>query len=265
MRIGVFLPPFDELADPATLGRLSALTEEHGWDGFFLWDHITYREPVRALADPWICLAAAACATERVRLGALVTPLARRRPPVVARQTASLDRLSRGRLVVGVGLGGDASREFSGTGEERDPRRRAAMLDEALEVLAAAWTGRPVQHAGAHFRVDGIAFEPTPVQRPRPPVWVAARHGNRAPLHRAGRWDGVFPVDLAGPDQLAELLAGLPAAHDRPGYDVVVDGPPDADPGPWRRAGATWWLAGLGFRQGSVQLARSLIRAGPPR
>ena len=134
MRSGLFVPLFDELADPAIVARVSAEAEEAGWDGVFVWDHVRWREPVVDVADPQITLAAVATATERIRLGPMVTPLARRRPVKVARETATLDRLSGGRLTLGVGLGSEQfGSEYSITGEELDDRRRARMLDEALE------------------------------------------------------------------------------------------------------------------------------------
>jgi alkanesulfonate monooxygenase SsuD/methylene tetrahydromethanopterin reductase-like flavin-dependent oxidoreductase (luciferase family) len=159
MRSGLFVPLFDELADPAIVVRLSAEAEEAGWDGVFVWDHVRWRQPVVDVADPQITLAAVATATERIRLGPMVTPLARRRLVKVARETATLDRLSGGRLTLGVGLGSDQfGGEYSITGEELDDRRRARMLDEALEILRAAGSGEPVHHRGEHYTVDGMRF-----------------------------------------------------------------------------------------------------------
>src|ERR671921_422583 len=136
MRSGLFLPPFDALADPAVVAQLSAEAEEASWHGVFVWDNLRFQEPVVDVADPWITLAAMATATERIRLGPMITPLARRRPVKVARETATLDRLSGGRLTLGVGLGSDRfAGEYSITGEEVDDRRRARMLDEALDGL----------------------------------------------------------------------------------------------------------------------------------
>jgi hypothetical protein len=173
LRSALWLPLFNELADPAVVARLAARAEEMGWDGVFVWDHLCWRAPVRQVADPWITLAAATV-TERLRLGLIVTPRARRRPAKVARETATLDRLSGGRLILGVGLGSDRfGGELSATGEELDDRRRGQMLDEALAILTAAWSGQPVHHSGEHYTVDGLQFLPRPVQRPRVPVWVA--------------------------------------------------------------------------------------------
>src|ERR671917_460744 len=208
MRSGLFLPLFDALADPAVVAQLSAEAEEAGWHGVFVWDNLRFQEPVVDVADPWITLAAMATATERIRLGPMVTPLARRRPVKVARETAALDRLSGGRLTLGVGLGSDEfAGEYSITGEELDDRRRAGMLDEALEILEAAWSGEPVRHRGEHYTVDAMRFLPRPVQRPGVPVWVAGFAGRAKPMRRAARHDGFFPIRLESADQLAEIVA----------------------------------------------------------
>jgi alkanesulfonate monooxygenase SsuD/methylene tetrahydromethanopterin reductase-like flavin-dependent oxidoreductase (luciferase family) len=217
LRSALWLPLFDELADPAAVARLAAEAEETGWHGLFVWDNVNWRAPVEQVADPWITLSAAAVVTERLRLGPMVTPLARRRPAKVARETATLDLLSGGRLTLGVGLGSDRfAGELSGTGEQLDDRQRGQMLDEALQILTAAWSGRPVQHRGAHYTVDGITFLPRPVQRPGVPVWVAGYPGRVAPLRRAARYDGFFPLNLSGPDQVAEIAAAPACARTRP-------------------------------------------------
>jgi alkanesulfonate monooxygenase SsuD/methylene tetrahydromethanopterin reductase-like flavin-dependent oxidoreductase (luciferase family) len=265
MRSALFLPPFDELAEPRVVAELAAQAEEAGWDGCFVWDHIAYRAPVQAVADPWVVLSAIACATERIVLGPMVTPLPRRRPAVVARQVASLDRLSRGRAVLGVGTGGDGSRELSATGEELSDRVRGDLLDEHLSVLRAAWTGDPVRHRGAHYVVDDLTFRPMPVQPGGPPVWVGARYGNARPLRRAARHDGVFPIEVEEPAQLAEVVATVQAQRTSDGpYDVAIGRPPGSDPEPWRSAGATWWLAEFGIEQTQVDLVRGVLRDGPP-
>src|SRR5262245_51556175 len=272
MHLALYLPIFDALADPALVARLSAEAEEAGWDGVFVWDHVRWREPVVEVADPQITLAAIATATERIRLGPLVTPLARRRPVKVARETATLDRLSGGRLTLGVGLGGDEfGSEYSKTGEELDPRRRAGMLDESLEILRAAWSGEPVHHRGEHYLVDGMRFLPRPVQRPGVPVWVAGFPGHRRPLLRAARHEAYFPANLEGPDQLAEIVAGLPALRRAAGrdpaeaYDVVVALPQGSDPAPYAAVGATWCLVEFPGDAASADRARGVIREGPAR
>jgi alkanesulfonate monooxygenase SsuD/methylene tetrahydromethanopterin reductase-like flavin-dependent oxidoreductase (luciferase family) len=232
-RRGIFLAPFDELSEPRLVADLAAAAEEHGWDGFFVWDHIRYSAPTRAVADPWVTLSAVAHATERLRIGPLVTPLSRRRVHKLARETVTLDRLSDGRLVFGAGLGSERHGELAPFGDVEDPRERARLLDEGLEQLARYWGGE---------------FEPPPVQRPRPPVWIAARYPHRRPVRRAARWDGLFPIDLPGPEALAELVAEVRELRDPEAgpFDFVVTGEPGYDPEPWERAGATWCLTGFG-------------------
>jgi alkanesulfonate monooxygenase SsuD/methylene tetrahydromethanopterin reductase-like flavin-dependent oxidoreductase (luciferase family) len=248
-KCGIFVAPFDELADARRLARLAARAEERGWDGFFLWDHIRYSPPTSAVADPWIALTAIACATESLTIGPLVTPVSRRRPHKLARETVTLDRLSGGRLILGAGLGSDHHGEFEDFGEVAPPRERAQLLDEGLERLAAYWAGE---------------FDPPPLQRPRIRVWIATRWPHRRPLARAARWDGLFPIELPGPDALAELVAettGLRADADTK-FDVVVTHPPGTDPEPWEQAGATWFLTGFGQSPTEDEL-RAAIDAGP--
>ncbi len=246
---GIFLPPFDELVEPRTLAGLAAQAEKSGWDGFFLWDQIRYRPPTEAVADPWIALSAIACSTETLRIGPLVTPLARRRVQKVARETVTLDHLSEGRLTFGVGLGGDQNGEFEPFGDPGDPKERARLLDQGLEQLSDYWARE---------------FKPPPVQQPRVPIWVAGRWPNRRPLRRAARWDGFFPIDLTGPDDLAvfadELREQL-ADPDKP-FDLVAEIEPGGDPGPWEAAGATWLLTSFDVRP-ELRAVREAIEAGP--
>jgi alkanesulfonate monooxygenase SsuD/methylene tetrahydromethanopterin reductase-like flavin-dependent oxidoreductase (luciferase family) len=246
---GIYVAPFDELSDPRLLAELARVAEERGWDGFFLWDHVNYRAPTRAVADPWVALSACAYATERVRLGPLVTPLSRRRVQKLARETATLDHLSGGRLVLGVGLGSTRNDELEPYGEVVDARERARLLDDGLAQLTRLWGGE---------------FEPVPVQRPRIPVWVAGRWPNKPPVRRAARWDGFFPIDLAGPDALAEAAAELRTLGGSASgpFDLVVDNPPGTDLEPWAAAGATWCLDDFGQQPGEAEV-RAAITAGP--
>jgi probable F420-dependent oxidoreductase len=268
VRFGIFLAPFGPLAEPAVVADLARAAEAAGWDGVFLWDHILYVDPVEEVADPWVTLAAVACATERIRIGPMVTPIARRRPAKLARETVTLDRLSHGRLVLGVGLGSERTGEFDRFGESVDARVRAAALDDGLDLLTRLWSGEPVDHDGPAFTARDVRFRPTPVQRPRIPIWVGSKWPNRAPLRRAARWDGWFPIELDTPEQLAEGLAEvrrLRAAAGRGGdaYDVVVEGETDDDPAPWEAAGATWWLVGFGSEPDPDRIGQVVV-AGPP-
>jgi len=248
MKRAIDVAPFGELADPRVVARLAGRAEERGWDGFFVWDHIAYRAPVRAVADPWVTLAAVACATSRVRIGPLVTPLSRRRVHKLARETATLDVLSGGRLIFGAGLGSTRNNELEPFGEVTDPRERARLLDEGLDALAGYWAGE---------------FEPVPVQRPRPAVWIAGEWPNRRPARRALRWDGYFPIGLPGPAELAELAAEVRQARPDGGqFDLITELPPDTDLGPWEEAGLTWAATFFGPQPTEAQV-RAVIEAGP--
>jgi alkanesulfonate monooxygenase SsuD/methylene tetrahydromethanopterin reductase-like flavin-dependent oxidoreductase (luciferase family) len=241
MKRGIFVAPFDELADPRLLAELARDAERAGFDGFFLWDHVAYRPPVDAILDPWVCMAAIAVATERVLIGPLVTPPARRRIHKLARETVTLDLLSNGRLVFGAGLGSNNSGEFSNFGEEADPKARAQLLDDGLAQLQGYWDG---------------AFKPRPSHRI--PIWLAARWPNRRPVRRATRFDGLFPIDLPGPEALAELSAEVPP----PPFDIVVTNPAGTDLEPWAQAGATWCLTGFSNQPQLAEL-RGVIETGP--
>ncbi len=196
-----------------------------------------------------MALAAIAYATSELRLGPMVTPLARRRVQKLARETVTLDHLSGGRLTLGVGLGSDRSDELGPFGEETDPRERARLLDQGLTRLAEFWDGE---------------FEPAPVQRPRIPVWVASRWPNRRPLRRAARWDGLFPIELPGPDELAGLVDEVRALRDGDSgpFDFVIEASAGEDLAPWEAAGATWVLNSFGPEPRAAEV-RAQIEAGP--
>jgi alkanesulfonate monooxygenase SsuD/methylene tetrahydromethanopterin reductase-like flavin-dependent oxidoreductase (luciferase family) len=258
-RRGLFVAPFDALADPRVVGDLAAAAERAGWDGFFVWDHLQYGDRIDAIADPWICCAAIALRTERMVFGPMVTPLARRRPQVLARQASSLAVLSGGRLVLGLGLGDDWVGEFSAFGDEPDPKARARMLDEGLDVLTALLAGETVDHAGEHHTARDVRFRPAPAV----PIWIGGRFGNRAPLRRAARHDGFFVIGLDGPEDLDAVTAGL-AGHDpAPGFDVVVDLRPEQDVAPWLDRGASWVLTRLGPFDIDLDEVRGIVEAGP--
>lgn len=248
MKRAIDVPPFGELADPRVLAELAAAAEQHDWDGFFVWDHIVHRSPLRAVADPWVALAAVACATSRMRIGPMITPLSRRRVHKLARETVTLDWLSSGRLTLGVGLGSQRNGEFEPFGEVADPRERARLLDQGLEDLSRYWAGE---------------FEPAPLQRPRIPVWVAAEWPHRRPVRRALRWDGLFTTGLPDPAALAQLAGevGRSRPTDEP-FDLIVELPPDDDPQPWARSGATWVVTNFGIQPTRAEVQKA-IEAGP--
>ena len=258
-RRGLFVAPFDLLVDPRLVGDLAAAAEAAGWDGFFVWDHLQYGERVTAIADVWTCCAAVAMRTERLLFGPMVTPLARRRPQVVARQAASLAVLSGGRFVLGLGLGDDWVGEFSAFGDEPDPKVRGRMLDEGLDVLTALLSGEPVDHDGAHYAARAVTFRPAPAV----PIWLAGRFGNRAPMRRAARHDGFFVIGLDRPDDLDEVAVGLAEHSPEPGFDVVVDLRPEQDPAPWLDRGASWVLTRVGPFDLDLAEVERIIEAGP--
>jgi len=260
---GICLANIGTYSDPRVGVRVAEAAEASGWDGVFIWDHLAFVWGAPA-ADPWITLAAVAGATSRVRIGTAVTPVARRRPQVLAHEVATLDVLSGGRVVFGAGLGGSPV-EFGKFGEPTDAAVRAAMLDEGLDLLRRFWSGDEVTHRGDHFTVEGVRLAPTPVQ-PRVPIWIG---GNRpASLRRAARWDGWLAdsADPTGmtlsPDDVARSLDWIGRGDD---FDVAVLGQSDrGDPGAYERVGATWWLENVHDRRGSVDEVLARVSAGPP-
>ena len=281
MHYGVSVPNFGEGVDARAIAGLARDTEEAGWDGFFIWDHLLAFSPGQVpVVDPWVALSAAALSTSRVRLGPMVTPLPRRRPAKLARETVSLDLLSGGRLVLGIGIGA-MPYEWDYLGEEPDMRVRGAMLDEGLEVLTRLWSGETVSFSGRHYRVDEVAFQPTPLQRPRIPIWVAGAWPRRGPLRRAAGFDGSCPLKVDADGELATLEAGelreLRAVVDRhrrdpaAPFDVMLGGTTPEDPGaaramlePLAEAGMTWWQEAVDPRQTDLATFRRRVRRGPP-
>ncbi|MFD3579376.1 LLM class flavin-dependent oxidoreductase [Streptomyces sp. NPDC058644] len=260
MRFSVNIPNFGDFADPRTVAKVAAAAEEAGWDGLFVWDHVLHRRHQgRPFGDPWMLLTAAALATSRIRLGTLVTPVARRRPQQLARQVATLDVLSGGRVTFGTGLGGPVEDEYASFGDTTDPKVLAERLDEGLELLERYWSGQPVSHDGRHYQARDVTLLPATAQRPRPPVWVAGFWPNRPPMRRAARWDGAVPLftdakhgHVPPIDQVRDLVTYVRKQRedrsDTP-FDIVLGGATPGDDaaktrdliGPLAEAGATWW------------------------
>ncbi len=275
MKYGLDVSTAKSYSDPGVLADLAGQAEAAGWDGFFVWDAVFARPPSLPMADPWISLAAVAARTRRIRIGAMVTPLARRRPWQVARETVTLDHLSQGRLIFGIGLGYQAL-DFEAFGEDANARIRGEKLDEGLEILTRLWTGRRVTFHGQHYQVKNVKFLPVPYQKPRIPIWVAGYWPNQRPFRRAACWDGVLPGKIEEeqlyPDELPEILAYIQANRSRSGpFDVAVYGFTPSDPRkaarivrPWMEAGTTWWREGIGDWRGSLKTVRARIQSGPP-
>jgi alkanesulfonate monooxygenase SsuD/methylene tetrahydromethanopterin reductase-like flavin-dependent oxidoreductase (luciferase family) len=258
--------------DPRTIADLAAEAEAAGWDGVFYWDAISIGE--LDVYDPWVVMAAIAMRTERVRIGAIVTPPSRRRPWKLARETMTLDRLSNGRLIVPVGLGALDDRAFGGVGEPTDARARAEMLDESLAILEGLWSGEAFGHEGRHYRFEPMTFRPAPIQRPRIPIWVVGAWPNERSVRRTLRYDGILP-QTNEPDRVREIAAFV--ARERPrqpgdgGFEIVVEGKTPLDPTaaaaavqPVADAGATWWIES-DWSDATIDSLRRRIEAGPPQ
>ena len=286
IRCAISVPIYGEYSNPALMVELACEAEIAGWDAFFLWDAILFMEGFnRPIGDPWIMLAAIASRTKRIRLGPMVTPVARRRPWKLARETATLDNLSEGRLILGVGLGYPQDAEFEHFGEEGDAKIRAGKLDEGLEILVGLWSGTPFEYHGRHFHIRETVFLPRPTQKPRIPIWVGGYWPNKAPFRRAARWDGIFPgrltlerrqtwtPNMIPTDQLRSIREYITAHRTATSaFDVAIGGyssgtDHEADRElvtAYRDAGATWWIENLHNYRGSFAEMRARLRLGPP-
>jgi alkanesulfonate monooxygenase SsuD/methylene tetrahydromethanopterin reductase-like flavin-dependent oxidoreductase (luciferase family) len=271
LRFGFVIPT----GGPRVVAGLAREAEEAGWDGAFYWDGINVGE--MDTYDPWVVMAAMAMRTEKVRVGAMLTPLARRRPWKVARETVALDHLSGGRLVLPVGLGAVDDGGFSKVGELTDRKVRARLLDESLEILAGLWSGEPFAYEGEHYRMEEMTFRPPPVQRPRVPVWVVGAWPSEKSMNRALRYDGLLAYTTRGevaPDDVRAMKSYVEEKRgaDAP-FDVVVEGEtPGDDPGrasstvrPFAQAGATWWIESPWTPPNEPEDLRRRISQGPPR
>jgi len=288
MRFGISVPAFADFSDPRVLAELSHDAEAAGWDGFFIWDAVFFDPTFHPIADPWVSLAAVALSTQRMRIGTMVTPIARRRPWKLARETVSIDRLSNGRLTLGVGLGDPAQWDFGFFDDPTDPKIRARRLDEGLDILTGLWSGRPFSYEGDQYNIKEVTFRPTPVQSPRVPIWVGGWWPNKPPLRRAARWDGICPLKWGGsitPEEWRELLTYVQKhrSSSTP-FDAAHSGATPGDDltkaaelvGPYTDAGVTWWIEPIDpWRFGwsfevpwapeATVLMRERVRQGPPR
>lgn len=275
MKYGYVLP----FGDARTAAELAFLAESAGWDGFFVW------EPVWGI-DAWVALTAAAMVTKKIRLGTLLTPISRMRPWKLASETATLDNLSGGRVILSVGLGATDT-GFSSFGEITDRKLRAELLDEGLAILTGLWAGQPFSFDGRHYHVKPADFytPPPPVQQPRIPIWVVGAWPFPKSMQRALRFDGILPTVIdpetgarqALPHEISQMTAYIQENRSAATpFDIVVDGQtPGADPVrareiivPWEEAGATWWIESLWdapLNSESLPIVRQRIEQGPPR
>lgn len=281
LRYGLEIPNGGECGDPHIFADLVHLAEEAGWDGIFLEDYICYYSaPDAPTYDPWVALAAMALRTERIRLGTMVTPLSRRRPWKLARELVTLDHLSDGRMILGVGLGDPQDKGFTHFGAMTDAKTRAELLDESLEILPGLWSGRPFSYRGKHYSVDEVTFLPGPVQSPRIPIWVGGSAQRKGVVRRAGRWDGIVPYKLPDTGDWRDMtptdVRALKASIDQQRttslpFDIAIGGRSRRDDWEQERAlirslaeaGATWWMAA--DPAADVDAMRVAIGRGPLR
>lgn len=255
--------------------ELAHTAEAAGWDGFFNWDSSYFEQP-SPLHDAWLLLAAIAVGTERIRIGALLFALYRRKPWEVARQAVTLDHLSNGRLVMPVGLGAVDAHGDGRFGLPTDRRTRAELLDEHLAILDGLWRGEPFAYDGKHHRLEQVTFLPTPRQKPRIPVWAVGLWPSERSMARALRWDGVIASrrDEQGnggaltPDDVRAIVSY--ARERRPAgqpFDVVVEGRDVSgeELRAWAEAGATWWIETMWTPPNDPTTVRRRVEAGPPR
>jgi len=240
LRFGFYTSNSGSSGDPNLVIELAERAEASGWDGFFLWDHLTAsRQPV---SDPWVMLGAVAVRTERMTIGPLIVPLARRRPQKVALEAATLERLAPHRTVLGVGLG--APDDFTRFGEDADWRVRARKVEESLATIRESLADLP--------------------------VWVSGEWPRRQPFHGVDAADGVFPIHRDGerfkpltPDEAAAAVASLPerARRDFAIWSFNDDG--SGELADYEAAGVTWWMV-EGFLLPPDELRR-IADAGPYR
>jgi alkanesulfonate monooxygenase SsuD/methylene tetrahydromethanopterin reductase-like flavin-dependent oxidoreductase (luciferase family) len=284
MQYALNLPNGGAWSDARTLAELAQLAEESGWDGVFLEDYVVWQSDQEVPThDPWIALAAMAMQTNHIRLGTQVTPLTRRRPWQVARETVTLDHLSDGRLVLGIGLGDTGESvgsdiSFTHFGEATDARQRGQMLDEALDVIVGLWSGEPFNYDGLYYQVREVTFLPRPVQTPRIPIWVGGGWPLKGPSRRAVRWDGSclykHQDHYMTADDVRELKTFIQQRRGSlDGYDIVVGGSPRRPDWEEERnyirslaeAGATWWIEYIPPDVGGPESVRASIARGPLR
>jgi alkanesulfonate monooxygenase SsuD/methylene tetrahydromethanopterin reductase-like flavin-dependent oxidoreductase (luciferase family) len=286
VKYSINIPNFGDFADVHKITTLARTAEEAGWDALFVWDHVVHDKARRRgvpFADPWIALTAVALSTQRLRFGPLLTPVARRRPEQLARQVATLDGLSAGRVIFAAGLGAPIADEFGSFGDHADAKELAGRLDEGLELINDYWSGRRIDHAGRYYQVHDVELLPAPVQQPRPPVWIGGYWPTRAPMRRAARWDGAVPLFQSArhgvaphPDEVADLVGFIAGQRQSmTGYEVVVGGSTPGDPaqaaeiiGPLADVGATWWDERMPQTGGDFHRFEAVMRRaeqGPPR
>jgi alkanesulfonate monooxygenase SsuD/methylene tetrahydromethanopterin reductase-like flavin-dependent oxidoreductase (luciferase family) len=287
MKFAIYVPIFGPFGDARTLIDMARDAEQTGWDGFFIWDQIT-GFGADNVVDTEVALTAIAMSTTKMRLGVLITPLARRRPAKYAREMLSIDHISNGRLICGVGVG-NSKEEFADLGDGEDAKTRAEMVEEALQVITGLWTQTPFNFEGKYYHVEDAKFLPKPIQQPRIPIWMGGTWPLKAPMRRAAQWDGVFPLwseqtadHPMPPEEFVKLIDFIKSERksDAP-FDVAHGGHSPADPAqaaamvrPYADVGVTWWMETIDpwtfggdapAETWPVEAMRERITQGPPK
>ena len=274
MRFGIDVINAGHYANPRHAVELAKAAEGSGWESLFIWDHLAFVWGVSS-GDPWVILGAVAASTKKIRIGPAVTPVARRRPQVLAQHLVSLDHLSAGRVIFGAGLGGVPG-EFAAFGQPFEVGQVASMLDEGLDVIARLWSGEPMTYHGGHYTVENISFQPRPVQQPRIPIWIGG--GSRPALRRAARWDGWIEGvhDAEGkltltPEQLAVRVDYIRSCRESSEslFDIAVIGNSEPNQASlineFKQAGATWWLESVHEMRATPVVMLQRVKFGPPK
>ncbi len=276
-RFAVDVAPLGALADPRTILRLALAAEASGWEGLSIWDSLGLSMATPA-ADPFVALSAIAAQTEHLRLITSVAAVARRRPQLVVQAAATLDLVSEGRLILGVGAGEDRP-DFEAFGESHERAERISRMDEAMAIIDAGLRGATLDHEGPYLQARGVVLGPRPLQEPRPPMWLGALR--RGGVRKAARWDGwiavamsedggsmiMTPEDLAGLVEIAQTERRALGVTGHP-FEIAVlgvSGPDRLAATAYADAGATWWLESLSPMRGSIDELEAIVRDGPPR
>ncbi|MQG39115.1 MAG: LLM class flavin-dependent oxidoreductase [SAR202 cluster bacterium] len=273
MKFGIDIPNFEPFHNLEVIKQLAIEAEHYEWDGFFIWDHMWLGMDI-AFVDPWVALTVIATVTKSIRFGTMVTPIPRRRPWKLARETVSIDVLSNGRLILGVGSGWPPELEFAPFSETVDNAKRGETLDEGLDVLTGLWKGQPFSYEGRYFNINEVTFKPTPVQTPRIPIWIGGMWPNKKPFIRASKWDGVFPISKSekpvSPKEIIEIKSFIcRQSHPKQQYDIVAAGISNKNTKEqnvllksYKKAGATWWIESLEQCK-TPEDALQIIKNGP--
>jgi len=280
-KYGLNITNFGTYSDIEILIDLCRDAETVGWDGIFLWDHMIFSTRLKtnnqneiAFVDPWIALTAISMVTTRLKIGTYITPLPRRRPWKLAREIVSLDRLSKGRLILGIGLG-SPDFEFEGFGEDENISVRARKCDEGLEILKGLCSGKPFKFSGIFYNIKEVIFKPEPFNGIIP-IWIGGRWPNKKPFERASKYDGVCPISATNnklnPLDIEEIKNYIKNRRKNiKNFDIVLAGETPQDKyeakqviSPYIKSGMTWWLETINDWRGSLEEMKTLILRGPP-